>query len=56
MMVFYHILMNNYTHESVGGQDTSAKFIDIPNLVKSNGYDNILFADNEKELESQINR
>ena len=35
---FYHILINNNVHESVGGQETSAKFIDMHGLVKSNGY------------------
>lgn len=34
----YHILINNYVHESVGWQETSAKFIDMLGLVKSNGY------------------
>jgi phosphonopyruvate decarboxylase len=35
---FYHILINNYVHESVGGQKTSAANINIPLMVKSNGY------------------
>lgn len=51
---FYHILINNQVHESVGGQSTSAKFIDIPALVKSNGYQNVLFSDNHEGLTSQI--
>jgi len=53
---FYHILINNQVHESVGGQATSAEFIDIPALVKSNGYKNVLFSDNHKVLTSQIER
>ena len=51
---FYHILINNQVHESVGGQATSAKFIDISALVKSNGYKNVLFSDHHEELTSQI--
>ena len=51
---FYHILINNQVHESVGGQSTSAKFIDIPALVKSNGYQNVLFSDNHEVLTSHI--
>jgi len=39
---FYHILINNYVHESVGGQETSAKFINIPDIVKANGYKDII--------------
>ena len=49
---FYHILMNNEVHESVGGQETSAKFIDIPKLVKANGYANVFtvhYPDEERE-------
>ena len=37
---FYHILMNNKVHESVGGQETSAKNIDFSDLAKANGYKN----------------
>ena len=47
---FYHILINNQVHESVGGQATSARFIDISKLVKANGYNNVFFTDNEIEL------
>ena len=52
---FYHILVNNQVHESVGGQATSARFIDIPDLVKANGYNNVFYTDNEQELTLQIN-
>ena len=51
---FYHILMNNEVHESVGGQETSAKFIDFPTLVRSNGYKNVYLTKNKKNLTSQI--
>jgi len=51
---FYHILMNNQVHESVGGQATSVRFIDIPELVKANGYANVFFTDNEEGLISRI--
>ena len=51
----YHILVNNQVHESVGGQATSARFIDIPDLVKANGYNNVFYTDNEQELTLQIN-
>ena len=51
---FYHILINNRVHESVGGQATSARFIDIPELVKANGYNNVFFTSDEEKLTSQV--
>ena len=51
---FYHILINNQVHESVGGQATSADIIDFASLVKANGYSNVLFADKKEELISEI--
>lgn len=38
---FYHILMNNYVHESVGGQETAIDAIDVKGVVKSANYKNI---------------
>ena len=52
---FYHILINNNVHESVGGQETSAKFIDIPSIVKSNGYLHTYVAKNLPQLEKHLN-
>jgi len=51
---FYHILLNNEVHESVGGQATSAKFIDISNLVKANGYKEIYSVKKSDELNSNF--
>ena len=51
---FYHILINNQVHESVGGQETSARFIDIPELVKANGYNNVFFTNDKDKLTSQV--
>lgn len=51
---FYHILMNNQVHESVGGQATSSRFMDIPELVKANGYTNVFFTDNEEGLLTRL--
>ncbi|MCK4340076.1 MAG: phosphonopyruvate decarboxylase [Candidatus Cloacimonetes bacterium] len=47
---FYHILINNFVHESVGGQETGARFIDVPMLVESNGYKNVYSVKNDEEL------
>lgn len=38
---FYHILMNNYVHESVGGQKTAIDSIDVKGIVKSTNYKSI---------------
>jgi len=35
---FYHIVINNGSHESVGGQPTIAGVIDLPAIAKSSGY------------------
>ena len=35
---FKHIILNNNSHESVGGQPTYASTINFENLVKSIGY------------------
>ena len=52
---FYHILINNKVHESVGGQETSAKFIDIPSIVKSSGYLHAYVAESLPQLKKHLN-
>jgi len=52
---FYHILINNLVHESVGGQQTSANAINFSSIAKSNGYNNVFSLDNKEQLEFQIN-
>ncbi len=47
---FYHILMNNYVHESVGGQKTAIDSIDVKGLVRSTNYKNIIGVDTTDEL------
>jgi len=47
---FYHILVNNKVHDSVGGQETSVKYVDVPGLIKSNKYKNIFSINNEMDL------
>jgi len=47
---FYHILINNNVYESVGGQETAARYVDIQGLVKSNGYNTFYFADSIDRL------
>ena len=49
-----HILINNNSHESVGGQKTSAKGIDFKKLVKSLGYKNYFKISKQSELKKKI--
>ncbi|MBW8000497.1 MAG: phosphonopyruvate decarboxylase [Planctomycetes bacterium] len=47
---FYHILINNNVHESVGGQETSIKFVNLPEIVKANGYQHIYSINSKEQL------
>ena len=47
---FYHILMNNEAHESVGGQDTAAKNINLSAVVKAMGASKMFKAKSSVEL------
>ena len=51
-----HILLNNNSHESVGGQPTSAEDIHFKNLVKSLGYKNYYKIKQIKKMKSIIKR
>ena len=47
---FYHIVYNNFAHDSVGGQPTAADAIDIPVLAKANGYKEAFSAQTADEI------
>jgi len=51
---FNHILINNEVHESVGGQETAAKNLDISSIVKSMGNSNTFKAETPEELEESM--
>ena len=51
---FRHILMNNGVHESVGGQDTAAKKINLSKVIKAVGYSKIFSAKTPQELRASI--
>lgn len=51
---FRHILINNMVHESVGGQETAAGYIDIPGLAKMSGYNNIFSIRDKDQLIDQF--
>ena len=47
---FRHILLNNKVHESVGGQDTAAKNIDLSAIVEALGSSKMFKAETPAEL------
>ncbi len=51
---FRHILMNNEVHESVGGQSTVAKNINLSSIVNSLGASKMFKAESPNELKQKI--
>ena len=51
-----HILLNNNSHESVGGQITTALSIDFKKLTKSIGYNNYYKISNKKKIDTTLNK
>ena len=51
---FKHIIFNNYSHESVGGQPTSADNINFPNAAIANGYAAAYSASTEDEIKEKV--
>jgi len=53
---FLHILLNNFCHESVGGQPTAAKGIDFGLISKSLGYKSYIKISNIEDLTMAWNK
>ena len=51
---FRHILMNNEVHESVGGQDTAAKHVDMSAIVAAVGASKMYKAETPFKLKANI--
>jgi phosphonopyruvate decarboxylase len=51
---FRHILMNNEVHESVGGQETAAKNVDLSSIVNSTSVNKIFIAESPNELKRKM--
>lgn len=51
---FVHIVINNGSHESVGGQPTAAFNIDLPAIAGACGYTSVVSIDNEDKLEQWL--
>jgi phosphonopyruvate decarboxylase len=53
---FRHILLNNEVHESVGGQDTAAKYLDLSKIVKAMGIRNVYKVNTSEMLTDNIKK
>ena len=53
---FKYILLNNNAHDSVGGQNTYAKDIDLEKFSKSLGFKKFYSIKNKKELKTNIKK
>ncbi len=53
---FIHVLLNNFTHDSVGGQPTIANQIDFPKIFLNLGYKKIYSVKSKYELETLLNQ
>jgi len=51
---FIHLLINNHAHDSVGGQTTSAKYINMQTLAKSNNYNNVRSSDEPDGIKNNL--
>ncbi len=53
---FKYILNDNSAHESVGGQPTCSKTLDIPCILRSCGFKNVYVAESEEEIKEYIEK
>jgi phosphonopyruvate decarboxylase len=51
-----HIVLNNGSHDSVGGQPTIAPFIDLPEIARACGYVNIYHVNTKEELKTILTK
>ncbi len=51
-----HIIINNCSHDSVGGQVTQMKNLNLTDIAKSLGYMHVEKASNKKQIESKIKK
>ena len=49
-----HIVINNGSHETVGGQPTAASKIDLTAIAKACGYKNAVCVENEEQLDNAL--
>lgn len=52
---YKHIVLNNYAHDSVGGQPTASTVVDFTAISENCGYKSVFTANDKQELKSMIN-
>ena len=53
---YKYILNDNNAHESVGGQPTCSKFLDIPSIIRACGFKEVIVAESNEEIKKGIER
>ena len=53
---FIHIIINNESHETVGGMPTAAKTADIASIASACGYKYSVCVDNMDDLDKELNK
>ncbi len=53
---FKYILNDNNAHESVGGQPTCTKSLDIPSILKACGFKDVIVAETNDEIKNAMKR
>jgi phosphonopyruvate decarboxylase len=51
---FVHVVINNGSHESVGGQPTVGLGLDLPTLAMANKYASAISVETEEELKTAL--
>ena len=49
-----YILNDNHAHESVGGQPTCSKHLDIPAIIKACGFKNVIVVETNQEIKNGL--
>lgn len=53
---YVHIVLNNGAHDSVGGQPTIARVIDLCGIASADGYENVVRTKNLSELADNLSK
>ena len=53
---FIHVVLNNYSYDSVGGQPTSANSLDFAKIASDSGYLNIKKVNSSEDIKNTLNK
>lgn len=51
---FKHLLINNFQHESVGGQPSNVRHFSFTDYAKNSGYKKVMYCDQRKKIDVKI--